>query len=522
MSTEIGTAANYLDLLDRLDVFLANAGHAWGVAYTGVGNGRLTAYRGTATSVAETYTLTALNPTTFSVTGSVSGAQPNATVGSAYSAARIAFTLTAGSTAWVAGDIIRVNTSPPWQRLRFAGSIGDVSRWGTGTWAGANPPSLAFDNSGTTQAIATAFPSQLGVTLHKPSEVRQLRLTAGDAPAIGPRDFTLQRSADGVTWVDVQAFTGQSWTLAWQTRIYDITPAPGAHLHWRVNFTAPQTGQTTIRVAEIELRTHPNDEWSLEDRFEFAWAAPGSGGGPVHVGGALWRNTAADIHNWQLTSWRFHEPRLGVFGQVDGAPWASLSLHNGPIPYWFVANARRVIVVARISTIYQLAYLGLGLPYEPPAVHAWPGVCAGTSEANIRWSATDPPHRLAFMPGNGMHAYYPDNLWRRVRNRTSGTGDDGSGDAASGNVWPSALDTVGTALAYLRDRLDGGQVLLPCSIVHAVSPVFHHWGELDGLFWTSGFNNAAENLIAAEGFDHLVINNVFRTAVQHWGAVRLD
>jgi hypothetical protein len=527
MSHEIGTAANYLDLLDRLDTFLTANGHAWGVSYAGTGNGRITGYRGSATSVAETWTITATSATVFTVSGSVSGAQPNATVGTAYSAPRIQFTLVAGSAAFAAVDVFTLNTSPPWTRLRWAGSIGDVSRWGTGAWDSANPASRAFDNLATTsghQAHATALPSQLGVTMHKPSEVRQVRLTCGPAPAQGPRDFALQRSADGTTWTDVQAWTAQTWTMGFHTRVYDLAAAPGAHLHWRINFTAGNT--MPMQVGELELRVNDSVAWSLEGAFEFAWAAPGSGGGPVHVGGTLWRDPAADIQNWRLSCWRFHDANLSTLAQVGGAPWASLSLHNSPTPYWFVANARRVVVVARVSTVYQMAYLGLGLPYETPSVHAFPAVCAGTSEADIRWSDTSVAHRLAFMPGDGMHAQYPDNVWRRVRNRAAGSGDDGSPDGSNGKVWPAARDLNGDVQSAWRDRLDGGQMLLPCVIVHAHGGVHHVWGELDGLYWTSGFGNSAESLIRGrEGgydYDHLSINNVFRTAVQHWGAVRLD
>lgn len=53
----------------------------------------------------ETWTVTATSATTFTVVGSISGAQANATVGSAYtSAAGLNFTITAGGTAFVAGD----------------------------------------------------------------------------------------------------------------------------------------------------------------------------------------------------------------------------------------------------------------------------------------------------------------------------------------------------------------------------------------------------------------------------------
>jgi hypothetical protein len=54
------------------------------------------------------YTLTATAATTFTVTDPEGDAQPNATVGSAYASDTINFTITAGATAFVAGDTFTI------------------------------------------------------------------------------------------------------------------------------------------------------------------------------------------------------------------------------------------------------------------------------------------------------------------------------------------------------------------------------------------------------------------------------
>jgi hypothetical protein len=55
------------------------------------------------------YTLTATGATTFSVTNPQGTAQANATVGTAYNVSGIGFTITAGGTAFVAGDKFTLN-----------------------------------------------------------------------------------------------------------------------------------------------------------------------------------------------------------------------------------------------------------------------------------------------------------------------------------------------------------------------------------------------------------------------------
>jgi len=520
MSTKIGVANNYLDLLDTLNEFLCDQGHAWGKRYTGVGNGTLTDYIGTATSVAETFTVTAINSTTFSVVGSVSGSHANATVGTPYVSSRIKFTINAGSTSFQAGDTFVINTSPKWERLRYTGCIDALDRYSVGSWTN---PANAFDGT-TAYAVATAFPARLGVDLHKAGEVNVVLLTNGDSTTIAPRDVALEWSDDKSNWTTAQTWTGLTWTGTYETKTLTATTPPGLHRYWRFRIDSTQSGQTFARVAELQLRESASAQWSMEDRFEAIWRAPGLDGTKnIYVGISLFRDAGTDVHNWLMRMWRFYDAQKSMHDQHNPSTQCVLSLANIPINYWIVANGQRVIVVCRVSTVYQLAYLGFGYPYEPPSTHPWPAIIAGTSElATRRWSSTDAEHRLVFMPGDGMHAYYPDNLWRRVRNRSGGSGDDGGDDTISGKVWPATYAFNGAPLLSLRDRLDGGRVLIPCTVIHAVSPIYHMHGELDGVYWTSGYMATAESIIHADGHQHLVINNVHRTAIQHWGAVRLD
>lgn len=74
--------------------------------YVGTGNGTLTAISFNYNAeVAEVWTITATSATNFTVTGSVSGAQAAATVGTLYDNGIISFLITAGGTAFVAGGV---------------------------------------------------------------------------------------------------------------------------------------------------------------------------------------------------------------------------------------------------------------------------------------------------------------------------------------------------------------------------------------------------------------------------------
>ena len=107
--TSVPHATNNEDFLLRLIRFLCGVDYP---TFSGTGGVRLRYVRAAASAVAETWTITCTNAGTgtFSVVGSVSGAEANATVGTAYDNGKIAFTLANISGAAVLSDVITVGT----------------------------------------------------------------------------------------------------------------------------------------------------------------------------------------------------------------------------------------------------------------------------------------------------------------------------------------------------------------------------------------------------------------------------
>jgi hypothetical protein len=93
-----------------------------------------------------------------------------------------------------------------------------------------------------------------------------------------------------------------------------------------------------------------------------------------------------------------------------------------------------------------------------------------------------------------------------------------SGEAAFGQVWPNAY--VDQAANYdLRPNIDGGYPLFPVVLFDATPNIY---GELDGVFSTTGFSQGSENTITVGGIPHLVVQNVFRNTKADFFAVRLS
>jgi flagellar hook-associated protein 2 len=150
---------------------VASAGAASAPSYSGTGNGTISGLAGGSSSVAETFTLTAIDATHFSVAGSVSGSLGTATVGTAFSSPQIGFTINQGSAQFQAGDAFTVSTTTP-----PALGIHQVA----GTNAALNVDGIPISSASNT--VSGAIP---GVTLNLASAAADtpVQLTVGTDPS---------------------------------------------------------------------------------------------------------------------------------------------------------------------------------------------------------------------------------------------------------------------------------------------------------------------------------------------------
>ncbi len=125
-----GVLAHY-NMLAQIRHVAGGFGDLGSIGGTRAGTGTLAGLEAAPASVTETWTLTctaaAANGGTFSVSGSVSGAQAAATVGSAYDNGLLKFTLTDGATDFVVGDVFTIPVTQgaasaanaQWEVLRY-------------------------------------------------------------------------------------------------------------------------------------------------------------------------------------------------------------------------------------------------------------------------------------------------------------------------------------------------------------------------------------------------------------------
>ncbi|ALN83073.1 hypothetical protein [Lysobacter antibioticus] len=525
MTLRTGVASDHYDFLHQLETALCSEGHAWGLLHAGAGNGTLTGadgaaggYRGGFGSVAEAFTLTALDAERFQVVGALAGDLGVAIIGRPFEHERLRFRINAGSAPFVAGDRFTLNTSPAWTLVRRYGCRNTSFR----TTNLTNPASV-FDNrvdSWGSRPVAD-LPAQATIEMIGPTSVKAVTLGIGDSGARGPAAFELQRSDDGAAWGRVQAWVSQTWPTAKMRRSYPVSGTVPAARYWRVVITAT-AGADPLEINDVSFHADLNADFELEDRAQWIVQAPGlDGQKAIFIGAELYEDSARAAYNLNWYGFRSHNPLRSLRTQVNVSGLRCLPLRYGPFAYWLAINGQRVLIVARVGTVYVSAYLGYINAYEPPSLHEYPlaiGACGSTE--TLTPDATDANFRSFFDPGRyGLVVKYPDNVWRIHANRYASGANEYGDSETPGKVYPSAMSTSGDR-AYLRENLDGSSPVLP--LILGSSNPRHSLGEFDGCGWTTGFSTASESRIDQDGSAWMAFQNAFRISPDNYFALKLD
>jgi hypothetical protein len=269
--------------------------------------------------------------------------------------------------------------------------------------------------------------------------------------------------------------------------------------------------------------------WTMLD-FDTAgsalFVAPGmSATEEIHMGVSLHASPSDDtyaIGQWMFRDYNASLPHLAQPGH-SGVRY--LPLWNTAMPYWFIANAQRCMIAAKVSTSYLASYFGKFLPHGTPGEYPQPYyLAAPVTSPTTRWSTIVESDRNFFDPGVGRAIMsLPSGIWRNVGNYQEQAGEASS--SLTNYIWPFGANvaSVTSAIRYreLREQLDGDYWTMPL-ILMGEDPDLDIYGELDGAFAVSGFNNASENTFSIDGVTHVVIQNMHRTARMYYAALALE
>jgi hypothetical protein len=466
----VGALAHY-NLLAAIRLFCGG----FGVIGT-IGSARIGAIGGTRTgtgtltdieavepaAVTETWTLTctaaAANGGTFSVSGSVSGAQAAATVGVAYSAARIKFKINDGATDYAVNDT-------------FIIPVTVAARTGTGTLSDieASPTSVtetwtltctaAAADGGTFSVTGSTSGAMAAATVGTPYANTLIKFTIND----GATDYAVN-----------DTFTVQ------------VTQGPAAAAGISYDILRYDTVSTNH-----ELIMRAKGLTGLEE---------------IYIGLRTYHDVGADYYNLLAGMFTGYVPG-NTFDTQPGAALVGCPAHNNRIDYWLTMNGQRIALSMKVGTpVFEHLYLGKFFPYSRPSQYPYPVIAGGmlVGAAATRFSET-------------AHDFYLRGNSARGQLRTPG-GWINFFAYPWGNTFLTSLGTPASLQLQARDT-EGQYPLLPAALHDNSANLY---GQLDGIFHVSGFNSAVENTLVISGVTYVVMQSVARTGHVDYFAMRLD
>jgi glucose/arabinose dehydrogenase len=160
------------------------------------------------------------------------------------------------------GDAARAQLDSTWFTgligTRPAGAIPVSHPVATVTVSGENPPNETraklTDGDANTKWLVRTPTAWAGYELAAPARITGYALTsANDSAGRDPKDWTLQGSADGQAWSDLDRRTGQTFPDRFQTRRFTIA-SPVDVKFYRLNITA-NSGEPLTQLADLRLFT---------------------------------------------------------------------------------------------------------------------------------------------------------------------------------------------------------------------------------------------------------------------------
>lgn len=244
---------------------------------------------------------------------------------------------------------------------------------------------------------------------------------------------------------------------------------------------------------------------------ELILKAPGlSGLEEIFVGMRTYDNAAADYYNLTAAGFIGYVPSE-VFAMQPGAVLRGVPAHNQRIDYWLTLNGQRLVLAMKVGTpVYESMYLGKILPYARPSQYPYPVAVGGmlNAESGVRFSETSHSCWVRGSTGRALASTDWDSLRLRF--------NDGAWKAVEAFPWSNDQLCGGTFA--MRDTEDT-YPLTAVVLSNSISGIF---GEFDGVFHISGFNNGVENTLVIEGRTYVVMQDVWRTGHIDYYAIRMD
>lgn len=249
---------------------------------------------------------------------------------------------------------------------------------------------------------------------------------------------------------------------------------------------------------------------------EYYLKAPGlSTTEAIYLNFQAYNNVSGGYYNWRLAGATGYNSGQPFSAQPGISPFSYMTAWQNSIPYTFIANGQRVIVIAQIGTVYASCYMGKINTYATPSQYPYPVAVGGNANVNTTKYSDSTFANLAFFDPLALYLCWVDTSWQAAANYNTG----GSGQA-SFNVFPFSYGNNGSSFSpsWMTTNLDGSYPLFAARLEMA-SPSANEIGELDGVFFVPGTAMSSGSTITVGSNTYLALQNVFRTGINNFAAI---
>lgn len=264
--------------------------------------------------------------------------------------------------------------------------------------------------------------------------------------------------------------------------------------HWqmllKIKTFAEAHGWVTLRY------TAPTDG----SNRELIMVGPGlSGDKQIYVGFRTYHNVANDYYNLSVAGFTGYVSS-NAFSSQPGYVESGIPGHNQRIDYWLTVNGQRIAFGLKVGTpVYEHGYVGFFFPYASPAQYPYPMAVIGMLASTPATRFSDTTHSM------GYKGAVANGAMRFV---------DGTYKNPSLLPWGYTTPAAGS----FKWRDTNGRYKPVRAAFYDVNGVY---GELDGIYHITGFNNVVENTFTTGGKSYVVLQDVSRTGFNDYYALEL-
>lgn len=266
-----------------------------------------------------------------------------------------------------------------------------------------------------------------------------------------------------------------------------------------------------MRMVDFIVTSLQTEGWTVErnvntsgqDREAILRSIGTSGTEDIYIGFRSYQNASSDYYNLSFAYFTGYVSANTFTGQ-PGYVEKAVCAHNTSIDYWLSYDLNSIRMAFKVGTpVYELAYLGRFLPYASPSQYPYPVVIIGTldGQSPTRFSSS---HSWGF----------------------SGGASNSSMRDLAGDIIPDTWPYNASLITNVNGRTDDKRILRETETGYSILPILllddnNVYGELDGLFYISGFLNQVENTTVINSENYVIIQNVNRTGFTDYIAMRL-